>query len=393
MYTFGSDNSTQSISTQYNITSCLSDMFTSSDTSSDNFSNLDEAVRNIMAGNSIHTDIGAKSNPQSDVIMYVVNSLYDQIAFLKDQITFLRAESLSKNSMIGRLFSDISDLQTRINYHDRFNLDSNSSSMLNNLMGAPNFHSSFQDDNADLGIQINDVSLKSEPPLPKPSSATSSEPVEIKVNKFKNIGDQLKAIRLDYHNEFKNGDSSKRGFYEEEVTDVPRVKINDNNEFPKGTVVVVGDSIINQLTDEGLSGKTRNVKVFAYGGANTSDIKFQLMKIIPRKPSHIILHVATNNATLNTSRQICDDLLFLKFLIMEKLPDCGISISCPILRTDNSKANLTLVHLDRYLKALSINIIDNSNICEVHLGRKGLHLNGRGNKQLAANFIAHMQKF
>ena len=95
----------------------------------------------------------------------------------------------------------------------------------------------------------------------------------------------------------------------------------DTTIFPKGTTVVLGDSMINQLTNEGLSRKSRNIKVFPHSRATITDIKFELMKILPRKPSDIILHVATNNAVSNTSRQICDDLLFLKFLVKEKLPN------------------------------------------------------------------------
>ena len=162
--------------------------------------------------------------------------------------------------------------------------------------------------------------------------------------------------------------------------------------FPVGTTVVLGDGMINQLTNEGLSGKNRNVNVFSHSGATITDIKFELMKILPRKPSHISLHVATNGADSKPSRHMCDDLLCLKLLIKDKLPDCIVSISCPIKRLDNSRACLTLVHLAKHLKELDINIIDNCNISEIHLGKKGLHLNDRGPRQLAANFIAHMKR-
>ena len=39
------------------------------------------------------------------------------------------------------------------------------------------------------------------------------------------------------------------------------------------------------------------------------------------------------------------------------------------------------------MKELKINIIDNDNIKEQHLGRKCLHLNGKGTRRLAMNFI------
>ena len=161
--------------------------------------------------------------------------------------------------------------------------------------------------------------------------------------------------------------------------------------FPVGTTVVLGDSMINQLTDEGLSGKNRNVKVFPHSGATITNIKFELMKTLPRKPSHTILHMATNDAVSKTSRQICDDLLCLKFLIKDKLPDCIVSISCPIKRLDNSRACLTLFHLTKHLKELDINTIV---IFPKYIwGKKCYILNDRGTSQLAANFIVHIKRF
>ena len=56
-------------------------------------------------------------------------------------------------------------------------------------------------------------------------------------------------------------------------------------------------------------------------------------------------------------------------------------------RTDNGKAMLTLKFLNKLMQELKINIIDNANIKEQHLGRKGLHLYGKGTRRLAMNFI------
>ena len=207
------------------------------------------------------------------------------------------------------------------------------------------------------------------------------------------IASQLVAVRDEYHAEFESGMSSKRI-----ILNLPNTMSQECNDtqqcnlYPPGTTILIGDSMINQLTSKGLSGKDRNVIVIPRNGARITDVKFQLMKIVPNKPPHVIFHVGTNNATSDTSRQICDDLLFLKFLINEKLPECIVSISCPIMRLDNGKANITIKRLNNHLKELNINVIDHSNINEVHLARKGLHLNDRGIRQLASNIIVHLQR-
>ena len=49
--------------------------------------------------------------------------------------------------------------------------------------------------------------------------------------------------------------------------------------------------------------------------------------------------------------------------------------SRPTNRTDNGKAALTVSNFDKLLGQLEVDFIHNLNIKEVHLGKKGLHLN------------------
>ena len=66
-------------------------------------------------------------------------------------------------------------------------------------------------------------------------------------------------------------------------------------------------------------------------------------------------------------------LLNFKLLIQEKLPDCKVFISTPMLRSDNGKTTLTVNQLTNDLLQLNIDIFDNKNITSKHLNRKGLH--------------------
>ena len=107
----------------------------------------------------------------------------------------------------------------------------------------------------------------------------------------------------------------------------------------------------------------------------------------------MIMHIGTNNAPSSTSREIQDNLLKLKSLVNEKLPQCKVWLSTPTLRTDNGKATLSVSQLVNHLLNLNIDAIGNRNIKNRHLSRKGLHLNDSGSKLLARNFLEKMRLF
>ena len=73
-------------------------------------------------------------------------------------------------------------------------------------------------------------------------------------------------------------------------------------------------------------------------------------------------------------------------------PDCKkICISCPIIRTDNKKANNVLKNYIDIFKREEKNVIYN-NIFEYHLYRYGLYLNSNGTTILAGNVIIRTQR-
>ena len=55
----------------------------------------------------------------------------------------------------------------------------------------------------------------------------------------------------------------------------------------------------------------------------------------------------------------------------------------------NGKVN----EFNRALKTMNIDILPQQNITERHLGRKGLHLNPKGDSQLAMNVIDKIRSF
>ena len=167
-----------------------------------------------------------------------------------------------------------------------------------------------------------------------------------------------------------------------------------NDQWPIGTTVIVGDSILNGIVEEKLCGQGRLVKVKRFSGSTVDDSSHHhIIPIIRKKPTNMIIHIGTNDAPSSTSREIQDNLLKLKALVNEKLPQCKVWLSTPTLRTDNGKATLTVSQLVNHLLNLNIDVIDNRNIKSRHLRRKGLHLNDSGSKLLARNILEKIKLF
>ena len=213
---------------------------------------------------------------------------------------------------------------------------------------------------------------------------------------------QLEEIRKEKHTIFLNLKA-----YEEQADLVDLSQINKSNEYinsaqinskavdvkwPKGTVAIVGDSIMSGIREELLKTDKHNVKVRFFRGGTIEDMEDNIKPVLKREPDYIILHVGTNNATNSTARDILDKLLQLKSKIINARKSCKVIISQPTLRSDNGKAALTNHHICNLLEELNIDIVKNRNIGSKHLGGKGLHLNPHGTARLALNLKAAIRK-
>ena len=195
-----------------------------------------------------------------------------------------------------------------------------------------------------------------------------------------NLKQQLEQVRLQKNLEFNNYQSQQR----DKIS-------NDQDIYPTGTCVIIGDSILNGLIEENLS-KQLNVRIRKFLGATVDGLSYHLHPILCRKPKHIIIHIVTNDATRSTSREILDKLLKLKTFIKETLPETEVTFSTPTIRSDNGEAALAVRNLCDDLLDLNMDILNNRSITSKHLGRKGLHLNKAGSTRLAKN-IHKLRKF
>ena len=138
-------------------------------------------------------------------------------------------------------------------------------------------------------------------------------------------------------------------------------------------------------------GKNECVKVKSFPGAVVGDMKDYIKPLLLKKPSKIVIHVATNDTVDNSAEEIVRKLLDLKEEIEKALNGCEVILSLPIRRNDNIKANKTIQALNTKMFSLGLNIINNSNILISDLGRRGLHLNKKGVKKLASNIIGKLR--
>ena len=100
---------------------------------------------------------------------------------------------------------------------------------------------------------------------------------------------------------------------------------------------------------EKLYGKGRLVKVKRFSGSTVDDLSHHIVPIVRKKPTNMIIYIGTKVAPSSTPREIQDNLLKLKSLVNEKLPQLKVWLSTPTLRTDNEKATLTVTQLVNHL--------------------------------------------
>ena len=113
--------------------------------------------------------------------------------------------------------------------------------------------------------------------------------------------------------------------------------------------------------------------------------------LLLKKPSKIVIHVATNDTVDNSAEEIVRKILDLKEEMEKALNGCEVILSLPIRRNETIKANKTIQALTAKMFSLGLNIINNSNILVSDLGRRGLHLNEKGVKKLASNIIGKLR--
>ena len=149
-----------------------------------------------------------------------------------------------------------------------------------------------------------------------------------------------------------------------------------------------GRKLSSQISNQGLT------YVKAFPGATLEDMSDYIMPSLRRKPEVVILHVSTINLKFSEPRKIAQGIVNLGLKIQNHSPDCKITISSLISRSDqtpNGKTKDVNKIVNQFAKQHAWRTIPHSNIKNEHLNASGLHLNVQGTKLLAKNLISHLR--
>ena len=69
----------------------------------------------------------------------------------------------------------------------------------------------------------------------------------------------------------------------------------DAHPWPKNTILIAGDSMINGINEKRISTKFKSVKVRCFSRATIDDMYFNLISLLREKPAALVLHAGTNN--------------------------------------------------------------------------------------------------
>ena len=160
--------------------------------------------------------------------------------------------------------------------------------------------------------------------------------------------------------------------------------------------MILGDSMLKYINQrkmqQGVNGK---VKVKTFPGACVEDMTHYIKPTLKRKPSHLILHVGTNDMQSKSPDEIVSTIKHIGEKIAEESNGTEFIVSEIITRNDDpqltSKVNECNIKLDELCAGLNWGLIKHNNICKTHLNSYGLHLNQRGTGLLAGNLKSYLK--
>ena len=83
--------------------------------------------------------------------------------------------------------------------------------------------------------------------------------------------------------------------------------ISDSEVWKKGTVLIVGDSVVSGLRESKMSFR-RNIKIRFFPGARIQDMYYYLVPLLRKRPDKIILHVGTNDVPHMKADEMLEEL-------------------------------------------------------------------------------------
>ena len=319
---------------------------------------MDKQGKNIIISSDTELELDTKcicnTNDYKDALLA---SLYSQVEFLKtelDEINLLMRPLIIKESDVYTYSREASFSKGSGIYVSSNHSSGNNKGMItdeNNENNENNNSSVFEpqdDNNDDININMDEY--------------FKDLYEQYLRDREENISLQLNKVQEEQNNKYITENERKR-IYKLDTSKQLEHELNTTDKWPPNTILIIGDSMINHLDEQRLSTSVKKtVKVRSFPGSTVEQMYKNVGPLLKKKPDVIFLHVGTNDAVKKTSDNIIDDILKLKHFIELQLPDTKIIISCPIMRTDDTKASLTIKHIISKMKFTMVDHLLNDNI-------------------------------
>ena len=168
---------------------------------------------------------------------------------------------------------------------------------------------------------------------------------------------------------------------------------NQTEPSSKKKIVLTGDSMVNGISEKGLS-VNHKVKFVNFPGGTSEKILEKLDVIIKEKPDVLIVQVGINDITNNVNLLTKVKKIFNK--VSKELPSKSIAFSSIINCKDKTNIQKTLkdtnARLKNFSKQQGISFIVNSGIKDFHLGKRKLYLHKKGNSAFAENLLHYINR-
>ena len=284
------DNSTSNIHENTSLVSINSCESTENNITDEDLIRIDKQGKNIIISSDTELEVDTKcicnTNDYKDALLA---SLYSQVEFLKNELD-------DKDLLIRTLIIKESDVYT---YSKEASLSEGSSICVSSNHSSGNNEGMITDENN----ENNNSSIS------EPQDDNNNDDININMDEYfkdlyeqylrdreENISLQLNKVREEQNNKY-IAENERKSIYKLDTSKQWEHELNTTNKWPPKTILIIGDSMINNLDEQRLSTSVKKtVKVRSFPGSTVEQMYKNVGPLLKKKPDVIFLHVGTNVA-------------------------------------------------------------------------------------------------
>ena len=230
------------------------------------------------------------------------------------------------------------------------------------------------------------------------SQVTSLSDINIRNNKHGNAKQGSANTKINFDSalttSFRKENNNNKDTTSHENSQNERPTSAGTEHWKRNTVLIAGDSMLTKQRVWTLS-RRYTTKVRCFRGSTIEDLHDYIRPLLRKKSDKIILVIGTNDTENKSVEGALKGIKDLLDMMLEKLPKCHIVVSEIIKRAGKCKAttNEKINKFNSKLKRKNVDILRQQKILQEHINQSGLHLNRRGDGQLARNNISKLSSF